>query len=50
MDPHERSAGVLVAQEYVDDAVNKAADVEVEAEAASERAAQAKRTANEICH
>ena len=33
VDSHERSAGVLVAQDDADEATNKAADAEVEAEA-----------------
>ena len=37
--PSQRSYGVLVAQNYVDQAVNKAADAQLEAEAALERAA-----------
>ena len=46
--PREGNAGVLVAQDDVDEAVNKAADAQLEAEAALERAAQAERTASEI--
>ena len=33
VDSHERSAGVLVAQDDADEATNKAADAEVESEA-----------------
>ena len=48
VNPHERRAGVLVAQDDVDEAVNKANDAHLEAEAANERADKAERTANEI--
>ena len=37
VDPHERRASVLVAQNEVDEAVNKAVDVHLEAETAHER-------------
>ena len=47
MDPHERSASVLVDQEDVDEAVNKSSDAQIEAEAAHERAEKAERAANE---
>ena len=46
--PRDGNAGVLVAQDDVDEAVNKSADAQLEAEAALERAAQAERTASEI--
>ena len=36
VDPHKRIAGVLVAQDDVDEAVNKAADAQLEVEAAHE--------------
>ncbi|CAI5711501.1 unnamed protein product [Peronospora effusa] len=45
--PQDGNAGVLVAHDDVDQAVNRAADAQLEAEAASERAAQAKKTASE---
>ena len=48
VDSHERRAGVLVAQADVDEAVNKAADAQLEAEAAHERAKKAERTANDF--
>lgn len=48
VDPHDGTAGVLVAQDDVDAAVNKAVDAQLEAEAALDRAARAERTANEI--
>ena len=41
MDPHIRRAGVLIAQNNVDQAVNMAADAQLEDEAALECAAQA---------
>ena len=46
--PREGNAGVLVAQEDVDEAVNKDADAQLEAEAALECAAQAERITSEI--
>uniref|UniRef100_A0AAV1UFQ0 Uncharacterized protein n=1 Tax=Peronospora matthiolae TaxID=2874970 RepID=A0AAV1UFQ0_9STRA len=46
--PRDDSVGFLVAQDKVDAAVNKSVDVQLEAEAASERAAQTERTASEI--
>ena len=46
--PRGDNAGVLVAQDDVDEAVNRAADAQLEAEAALERAAQAEKTASEI--
>ena len=48
MDPHERRAGVLVAQDYVDEAMNKAAYAQLEAEAANEGDEKAERTANGV--
>lgn len=45
--PRGGRAGVLVAQDDVDQAVNIAADARLEAEAASERAAQAEKTSSE---
>ena len=48
MDPHERRAGVLVDQDDVDEAVNKMANAQIEAEAAQERVEKADKTANEI--
>ena len=48
MDLHELRAGVLVAQYDVDEAVNKAADAQLETETAHERAEKAERTANEV--
>uniref|UniRef100_M4BT11 Uncharacterized protein n=1 Tax=Hyaloperonospora arabidopsidis (strain Emoy2) TaxID=559515 RepID=M4BT11_HYAAE len=50
--PHGYNADVnivLVVQDDVDEAVNRAADSQLEAEAALERAAQAEKTASEIC-
>ena len=47
---HDGSAGVLGAQDDVDQAVNIAADARLEAEAASERAAQAEKTSSETRH
>uniref|UniRef100_A0AAV1VM20 Uncharacterized protein n=1 Tax=Peronospora matthiolae TaxID=2874970 RepID=A0AAV1VM20_9STRA len=48
VDPHDGTAGVLVAQDDVDAAVNKAVDAQLEAEAALDLAARAERAANEI--
>ena len=48
MDPHERSFGVLVAHDNVDEAVSKTSDSQLEFEAALERAEKAERIANEI--
>uniref|UniRef100_M4B8C5 Uncharacterized protein n=1 Tax=Hyaloperonospora arabidopsidis (strain Emoy2) TaxID=559515 RepID=M4B8C5_HYAAE len=42
------NAGVLVAQDDVDEAVNRATNTQLEAETALERAAQEKKTASEI--
>uniref|UniRef100_A0AAV1UT86 Uncharacterized protein n=1 Tax=Peronospora matthiolae TaxID=2874970 RepID=A0AAV1UT86_9STRA len=50
MGPRDGNAGVLVAQNDVDAAVNKAVDAYLEAEAALDRAARAKRTPSEIRH
>ena len=49
VDSHERRAGVLVAQDDVDEAVKKADDAQLEAEAANERNEMSERTAKEIC-
>ena len=46
--PHKRNAGILVAQEDVDEAVNKATTAQLKDEAALQRATQADRAANEI--
>ena len=46
--PRGDNAGVLAAQDDVDEAVNRAADAQLEAEADLERAAQAEKTASEI--
>ena len=46
--PRDGTAGVLVAQDDVDAAVNKAVDAQLDTEAALDRAARAKRTASEI--
>ena len=48
MELHERRAGVLVAQDDVDEAVKKSADAQLKTEAAHERAEKAERSANEI--
>ena len=48
VDSHKRRAGILVSQDDVDEAVNKAADAQLEAEAAHERAKKAERTANDF--
>ena len=48
MDPHGHNAGVLVAQDDVDEAVNRDADAQLEAEAALGSATQADKTASEI--
>ena len=48
VDPHERGAGVLVAQYDGDEVVNKAADAQLEAEAALQCPEKLKRSANEI--
>ena len=48
-DPSESRAGVLVAQDDVDEAVKKADDAQLEAEAANERNEMSERTAKEIC-
>ena len=45
----ERRAGVLVAQDDVDEAVNKAADAQIEAEAVHERNEMSEKTVKEIC-
>ena len=45
----ERRAGVLVAQDDVDEAVNKMDDAQLEAEAAYERNEMSERTSKEIC-
>ena len=46
--PRDGNTGDLVAQDDIDAAVNKAADAQLEAEAALDRAARAERTASEI--
>uniref|UniRef100_A0AAV1VA48 Uncharacterized protein n=1 Tax=Peronospora matthiolae TaxID=2874970 RepID=A0AAV1VA48_9STRA len=46
--PRDDSAGVLITQNDVDAVVNKAVDAQLEAEAATERAARDERTASEI--
>ena len=48
VDSLERRAGVLVSLDDVLEAVNKAADAQLEPEAAHERAEKAERAANEI--
>ena len=48
MESHERRASVLVAQDDVEEAVNKTTDAQLEAETALERAEKAERTAKEI--
>ena len=48
VDTHERRAGVLVAQDDVDQAVNIVSNAQLEAEAAHERAEKAEKITNEI--
>ena len=48
VDPHERRAGVLMAQDDVDEAVNKAAYAQLEAETANKGDEKAERNANEV--
>ena len=45
---HERRAGVLVAQDDADESVNRAADAQLDVEAANERVEKAEITVNEI--
>ena len=48
--PRRDNAGVLVSQDDVEEDVNRAADAQLEAEAALERAAQTEKNASEIGH